>query len=474
MAIGYYIGPGDKTTCGGTVLGGDPTFSLFGLIHACEGDLVTCGENDESYQIHGGVSHVISNGKRVAGTLDSFSGCPCRAQLIPSNFEGSYVNEPPVAKSAKTTTQPTTTAPSPASSKDITTPRPSGFASSTTASSASGFTRLDAQEPGFYIVPKSTTREQLEASLFTLRDPAVMGKFKLLNPNLRDVKAGSMIVLSDPNNYQCTREEALLMDVAARTNQILETLSPEEADFMVQHRDVIQTILGFGSKAIGIGASIFKNNLDNVSDTLKKIEALHQHSFLRDGHLSSPTFLAERQKLLAQLDGHLTSLTRKGIGFPDHPNLNRAMFLSPPSLVHRWTEAGGVGQMPGYATHLEGVAGASKYLKYGGWVGTAIGGGESAMKVQGVCAGGNPEACERVRFTETGSFVVGIGGGMGAGWMLSAPVVGALCIGLGVPTGGIGTLACSIIVVGAGAYVGGEVGGKLGEMAGEVIYEATK
>lgn len=474
MAIGYYIGPGDKTTCGGTVLGGDPTFSLFGLIHACEGDLVTCGENDESYRIHGGVSHVISNGKRVAGTLDSFSGCPCRAQLIPSNFEGSYVNEPPVAKSAKTTIQPTTTAPSPASSKDITTPRPSGFASSTTASSASGFTRLDAQEPGFYIVPKSTTREQLEASLFTLRDPAVMGKFKLLNPNLRDVKAGSMIVLSDPNNYQCTREEALLMDVAARTNQILETLSPEEADFMVQHRDAIQTILGLGSNAIGIGASIFKNNLDNVSDTLKKIEALHQHSFLRDGHLNSPTFLAERQKLLGQLDGHLTSLTRKGIGFPDHPNLNRAMFLSPPSLVHRWTEAGGVGQMPGYATHLEGVAGASKYLKYGGWVGTAIGGGESAMKVQGVCAGGNPEACERVRFTETGSFVVGIGGGMGAGWMLSAPVVGALCIGLGVPTGGIGTLACSIIVVGAGAYVGGEVGGKLGEMAGEVIYEATK
>ncbi|MNV87122.1 hypothetical protein D3C71_1812200 [compost metagenome] len=58
--------------------------------------------------------------------------------------------------------------------------------------------------------------------------------------------------------------------------------------------------------------------------------------------------------------------------------------------------------------------------------------------------------------------------------MLSAPVVGALCIGLGVPTGGIGTLACSIVVVGAGAYVGGEVGGKLGEMAGEVIYEATK
>jgi hypothetical protein len=63
---------------------------------------------------------------------------------------------------------------------------------------------------------------------------------------------------------------------------------------------------------------------------------------------------------------------------------------------------------------------------------------------------------------------------MGASWMLSAPVVGALCIGLGVPTGGIGALVCSIVVVGAGSYAGGALGGKLGEMAGEVIYEAAK
>ena len=125
-----------------------------------------------------------------------------------------------------------------------------------------------------------------------------------------------------------------------------------------------------------------------------------------DGY-NSPTFLAERQKLLAQLDGHLTSLTRKGIGFPDHPNLNRAMFLSPPSLVHRWTEAGGVGQVPGYATHLEGVARASKYLKYGGWVGTTIGGGASALKVQDVCTAGDAEACKKVKFTEGGSFIGG-------------------------------------------------------------------
>jgi len=206
---------------------------------------------------------------------------------------------------------------------------------------------------------------------------------------------------------------------------------------------------------------------------LREMETLHQRSFLRDGHLNSPTFLAERQKLLAQLDSHLTSLTRKGIGFPHHPNLNRAMFLSPPSLVHRWTEAGGVGQMPGYATHLEGVAKASKYIKYGGWVGTAVGGGASAMKVQDVCTAGNAEACKRVKFTEAGSFAGGIGGGALTGG-LTAPLVGGLCVALTVPTAGVAPLACSILVVGISSYAGGEFGGALGEMVGEQIYEAVK
>lgn len=467
MAEGYFIRKDDKTTCGGKVLDADTGIMMFGIAHARAGDRVSCGKDNKIYVIEGGVSYMVSHGKLVAGSLDSYSSCPCKASLIPSIFTNTYESSRTAAPhAARTPAQSAASA-----VNNIPAPRSSGFSPAPSAPTPIRGSSAQAVEPGFYIVPRSTTREQLEASLFTLRDPAVMDKFKLLNPNLRDVKAGSMIVLSDPNNYQCTREEALLMDVAARTNQILETLSPEEADFMVQHRDAIQTFLGHGSTAIGVGASILKNNLDNVSDTLKKIEALHQHSFLRDGHLSSPTFLAERQKLLAQLDIHLTSLTRKGIGFPDHPNLNRAMFLSPPSLVHRWTEAGGVGQMPGYATHLEGVAKASKYLKYGGWVGTAVGGGASAMKVQDVCSAGNTEACKRVKFTEAGSFAGGIAGGAVIGTALTAKTVGGICLAVGVTTAGVGALVCGVVVVTAGSLVGGAVGNGLGELFGDIVYE---
>ncbi|MNG96759.1 hypothetical protein D3C79_558390 [compost metagenome] len=336
------------------------------------------------------------------------------------------------------------------------------------------FNSPGAQEPGFYVVPKSMTREALETTLFPTRDPAVMSKFQVLNPNLGDVKAGSMVVLSDPNNFQCTREEALLMEAAAKTNEALKPLSPEEADFMVRHRDEIETFLAQGSTAIGIGEAVFSRNLASVKDVLSEIEALHKRSFETNGHLRSPEFFAERRRLLAQLNANLTAMTRKGIGFPDHPDLKSALGISSRSLVHQWTQGGATGQIPGYATHIEGVSRAAKVVKYGGWIGTALGGGASYLKVQDVCTAGNAEACEKIKFTETGSFIGGVGGGAATGAFLTGSTVGALCVALGVPTGGMATLVCGIVAVGVGSVTGGALGGVIGELGGEVIYEVVK
>nr|WP_232925272.1 hypothetical protein [Pseudomonas corrugata] len=56
---------------------------MFGLLHAREGDHVSCGRDGKTYQIRGGIAHMVSHGKHLAGTLDSHSTCPCKAQLIP-------------------------------------------------------------------------------------------------------------------------------------------------------------------------------------------------------------------------------------------------------------------------------------------------------------------------------------------------------------------------------------------------------
>ena len=65
------------------------------------------------------------------------------------------------------------------------------------------------------------TREALEATLFPIRDPAVMRKFQSLNLNTSHVKAGSMIVLSDPSNTSCTYQEAQLMQAARQVDASL-------------------------------------------------------------------------------------------------------------------------------------------------------------------------------------------------------------------------------------------------------------
>jgi uncharacterized Zn-binding protein involved in type VI secretion len=330
-------------------------------------------------------------------------------------------------------------------------------------------------EPGFYIVQEPMSRSALEAELFEKRDEEILEKFRRLNPHLTAyAKPGQLIVLSDPKNQQCTREEALLTEAAGKVNAALKPMSDEEAGFMARHRDVIESVLSQGSTSIGIGEAIFAKNLDDLKNSLKDIEILHQRSFQRDGHLQSPEFFAERKRLFAQLDSRLTFLTKKGVGFPDHLKLKAALGISSRSLVHHWNLAGAPGQIPGYATHSDGVAKAAKFVKYGGWIGTAIGGGTSYLKVQDVCTAGNTEACARIKYTESGSFIGGVAGGAAAGAALTGTAVSAICVGLGVPTGGVGTLLCGVVVVGVGSYAGGALAGAGGEALGEVVYETVK
>ena len=465
MSVGYYIGLGDGTTCGGKVLDGDPRVNLYGLLHACEGDRVSCGRDGKTYRIIGGISNAISHGRHMAGTLDSHSGCPCRAQLIPSVFTATYRNAP----SAPQTSSRTTQLESPTRTSRPRVSQNSGFAPSSSPPPTS--TRIDPQEPGFYIVPKSVTREALEAMLFPSTDPVVMRKFRALNPHRDVVKAGSMIVLSDPNNYRCTREEAQVMAAAETVNAALDDLTAEQADFMHRHAAEIASFTGQTSTWLGVSAAVMEKHLTNLRDTLQAMERLHQDSYRQHGHLKSAQFFTERKLLLAQLDAHLLNSTRlRGhTTLGDHPKLKTALGISSRSLVYRWDKAGAPGQIPGYATHVDSISRAAKYMQAGGYIGIGIGGVSSLAAIQEVCNGGSEAACERVKFTEGGKFGLSTVGGAWGG-RIGLSVSGPLCLALGVSTG-IGGVICVAAVVGVGAWAGTTVGSSGGEKIGDVMYE---
>ena len=470
MNEGYFIGLNDKTTCGGKVLDGDTRVMMYGVAHACEGDRVTCGEDGETYRIVGGVSHIISHGKHVAGTLDSYSNCPCKAQLIPSVFTATYQNE---ARPARNATHRAAQPNSPVAARHSVAPRQSGFVPSSPPA-PTVFNSAEPQEPGFYVVPKSMTREALEATLFPARDPAVMSKFQALNPRSGDIKAGSLIVLSDPDNTSCTYQEALLMQTAQQVKADLDPLTPEEADFMFRHAAEIASFTSKTSTWLGVSAVVMEKHLTSLRDTLQAMERLHQDTYRQHGHLKSPQFFAERQRLLAQLDAHLLNSTRvRGqTTLGDHPKLKTALGISSRSLVHHWDKAGGPGQIPGYSTHVNAISRAAKYMSTGGYIGIGIGGVSSLLAIQEVCNSGSGAACEKVRFTEGGKFAGSTFGGV-AGAEIGKYVSGPICLALGVSTG-IGGVVCAATLIGTGAWVGTTYMGDGGELMGEILYEKTQ
>lgn len=472
----FVIREGDPTTTGGRVLAGSTTKIVVYRNAARISDPVWCPQCNRMGFIAEGNPTFIVEGVAVATHGHAVQcGCPpgsnrliATQSTVMAAEEGSVAIAPEFAAMAQAATHAWAQAISDGSYKseftrDIPTQGLTGLTSAEPLSVAPIVQQ--GVEPGFHIVQSAITRSELEALLFEQPNAAVLDKFRTLNPQLSNyAKPGQLIVLSDPENHQCTREEALLMEAADKVNSTLGSMSDDEAAFMVRHRAEIELFLTEGSGAIGIGEVMFSKHLENLKGTLEQLEKLHQRTFQQYGQLQSPEFFAERKRLMAQLDNGLGPLVRKGIGMPDHPKLKSALGISSRSLVHHWSKAGAPGGIPGYATHIEGVAKASKYIKVGGWVGIGLGASASALKVQEACRVGREQDCRRVRFTEGGKF-----SGRLAGGAVGGPIGGAACVALSAT--GIGGLLCGVVMVGLGSVAGGAVGESLGEGVGEKVYE---
>ncbi|MFK0085869.1 PAAR domain-containing protein [Pseudomonas sp. NPDC090755] len=454
---------GDQTTTGATCLSSQSAHTQNGVGHLRLGDATTpCPQCGQAGKIVEGFAAWRIDGVPIAVDGAQVScGCPPgRNRLIAPVGGGASA-----ARTASSVSEPAPQAfKSPASGVSSTAPpMPVMAATSGTL------------EPGFHVVPRSMSGQQVLAQLGG-ETRYLSARLHRLNPTFaQGYKAGELFVIGDPNNgTACTREEADLMAAAAQVREVLAPLTEEEASFMVRYQGEIAGLLGGASVSMGVGQAMLTQGLHQVKGTLHAIEQLHQRSFITHGHLKSPEFFAERQQLLRQLHGQLRgSFLNKALNLGSYEVLRRDLGISTKSLVHHWSRAGAPGQIPGYATHLDQVAKTAQYLKYGGYVGVALGGGASMLKVQEVCRAGETEECKRIRFTEAGSFSGGLGGGtFGAG--LGGYAAYLTCGIVAAATGGLGGAVCGIVLVGGGSLAGGVVGGKGGELMGEKLYNWTE
>ena len=165
------------------------------------------------------------------------------------------------------------------------------------------------------------------------------------------------------------------MQAAQHVDASLNALTPEEADFLYRHGAEIANFIGHTSTWLGVSAVVMETHMNNLRDTLQAIERLHQQNYRQHGHLKSPQFFADRQRLMNQLDAHLLNSTRlRGqTTLGDHPKLKTALGISSRSLVHHWDKAGTPGQIPGYSAHVEATSRATRYMKAGGYIAIGIG-----------------------------------------------------------------------------------------------------
>ena len=465
MAVkGYYLFRGDKTRCGGVITEGWTDHQHFDKDMACEGHKVTCGKHPGLYRICGGLDDDYIHGKRIAGTLHSYSSCPCKSKFLNSNWDDDYELG---GEATVTHTDLSHLVEIPVLPGPIDSPEPEQH-----AQTAKKKTGIDAS---FAVIPYGGTTEAWQRLLFTENPPAGAKElFATLNGPYERYKAGSIMLLVDPDK-QDDEQIAHMKAAKARVDAALEPLTIQEANFLHKNKDTIDLFTSRASTTTGIASEAAGKYFEKIESVLVRIQQAYKNQYITSGSLISEQFYVQRRQLFSELDSILTDFTRHKLALQDYPDIKRALGLSTSSITHRWNQTG-VADIEGYATFIEKAAKYVKMMKTAGYVGIALDGVNRLDKIYEACTVGSD--CEKTTYTEVGSFGMSIGGGVFAGSLASGGASATVCSfvlgALTIEAAGAGMLACGVIFTGAAGYAGGEIGGKLGETLGEKVYEVTK
>lgn len=467
MAKGIVLCQGDKTSCGGKITAGSAIGSAFKQPIAREGDPVTCGKDGNIYRIIGGISFMTSgtDKKRVAGSLDSYSSCPCKAKIFPLNPYPAYFKEEQ-ASNTSSSLQPLFASPLSYSPEA----EPVQRAQSTKNRKSLESEGVDA---GFCVLPNGGNASSLERRIFTPQaSNETLELFRSLNSNSNDYKSGSIVLVVDP--YKQEREQIAHMQVAkARIDAALEPLTREEADFLHKHYATIANFTSYADSGIGLASEPVSIYYERIEKILKEIQITYQNTYTTRGSLIGEQFYVRRAQLFRDLDNLLKlGFLNKRIHLNQHTKLKNALGLSSSSIAHKWNQTG-VGEIEGYAVHIEKAAKYVIMMRYAGYASIGFSALHSLNEIQEACTIGREDECRKTKFTEVGSFTGSTALGIFAG-SAGASTAGALCIGLGIATGGTGSLLCAAVVVGSAGYLGAEAGGFLGEKAGTLLYEVME
>jgi len=335
--------------------------------------------------------------------------------------------------------------------------------------------KREAVDAGFGIMPFGATTETFQNYLFSGEPPlGTRELFRSLNGSGKDFKAGTIMLLVDPDRQDST-QIAHMQAAKERVDAALAPLTHQEANFLHRNKDTIDLFTSQTSLYGGLAAEAAGKYFEKVESILAKIQATYKNQYITSGTLIGEQFFVDRKQLFKELDGVLTDFTKYKIGLQDYPDIRRSLGLSSSAITYRWNQTG-VSDIEGYATYMENAAKYVKMMKKAGYVGIALDGVNRLDKVYEACTVGSD--CAKTALTEVGSFSGSISFCVAASALVSDSVSTAVCSvvlgALTIEAGGVGMLTCGIIVTGGVGYTAAEGGGILGSYLGDKIYEVIK
>ncbi|WP_320718333.1 hypothetical protein [Enterobacter asburiae] len=310
--------------------------------------------------------------------------------------------------------------------------------------------------PGYCIVQQPGTLDFQTRLLFNDPNSDAARYFMQVNSDVQWSKPGQMLILGAPGSNNSVQLKQLHL-AKKKVNGALADLNSGEANFFNQHFSTIAAVTNFMDKSLGVVADAGEKYFSEIEKKLKSIELAYQNQYRAQGTLISQQFFVERQRLFSELDGLLNKLSRLTLKMKPYNELKHALGLSSRSIVHEWSTAG-VASIRGYSTYIDNASKAARFLKAGGWLAIGFAGANTTNEVYNACTVGREQSCSKVAVKKYSSFGASLAGGIYGG-KYGAMAGAGVCVALGVATGGVGLLACSIVGAAAGGYVGGEIAG---------------
>ncbi|SCB99407.1 hypothetical protein [Kosakonia oryziphila] len=322
--------------------------------------------------------------------------------------------------------------------------------------------------PGYTVVQQPGTLDFQARLLYSNPQSEAARYFMQINRDTPWLKPGQMLIIADPQSENKMMLSQLCL-AKTKVNSVLNSLSNDEADFFNRNYATIAALTNIMDKSLGVAGDAGERYFKEIETKLKAIETAYQNQFRTSGTLIGEQFVVERKRLFGELTQLLNKLSRLALKLKPYEDLRHALGLSSRSIVHEWTTAG-VGGIKGYSTWIENAAKSARFMKMGGWVAIGFAGLNSTNEVYHACTAGRENECVKVAVKEYSKFGASVAGGIYGGTMGSL-AAGAVCVALGVMSGGLGYLACSIVGAAAGGYLTGEVAGTVAGKSAEFIVD---